>query len=86
MNLTQFKKDLPGIKQLKCINHIRKEELNSIRTISKIKTSGFATIKEGLNRDIWIDYPKAKNFKYNGSQVEFYNENNGLMFSFEVIR
>ena len=72
MNVTQFKNELKEGMYLKVVNHTRKNEVGSIRKVTKIQSNGFYTQKAyDEKNNIWVDFPKAKDFSSNDNIVSF---------------
>lgn len=94
MTLSQFKKDLQlGLKFRVKEHGIRKERVGLTCYVSKIQTNGFYNVYDSDKdkKNVWIDFPKANAFEYNGKVASFYfpiektNNEKVLIVSFEKI-
>ena len=94
MTLSQFKKDLHlGLKFRVKEHGIRKERENLTCYVSKIQTNGFYNVYDNDidKKNVWLDFPKANAFDYNGKVASFYfpieknNNEKVLLVSFEKI-
>lgn len=68
-NLSQFKKWLQKGNKIQFVENTIKPEManGQIREVNKVQTNSFTTLVNG--KDSWLDFPKAKEIKFNEDQT-----------------
>ena len=88
-NLSQLKKSLTEGMEFEINDHLRPECIGERRLITSVNTVGFYSQKldengEPSGKDLYMDWEKAKNWTFNGTEYTCRMDNDELLMSFHI--